>query len=313
MSSTESAPRSGTAFLVVGESVADVVRTAGRPDVVHPGGSPANVAYGLARLGHAPTLLTQLGDDPLGATIRARLTGAGVALPAPGGPAVRTPSAVVTLDAAGRAGYVFDIVWTLPPRVALPGPRPGHLHIGSIAATMEPGAAGVRELVERLRPTATVSYDINVRPQLLGGQAESVTRVERCAARCDIVKASEEDVDWLYPGRSPDEVADGWLARGAGLALITLGERGAFARTRTERVTVPAGRTVVADTVGAGDAFMSGTLDALAHAGALSRDRLRSLSRAELCTVVSHATAAAGLTVSRPGAALPTRAELGLP
>ncbi|UED83891.1 carbohydrate kinase family protein [Streptomyces profundus] len=313
MSSTEPPPGRGTAFLVVGECVADIVRTPGRPDVVRPGGSPANVAYGLARLGHAPTLLTQTGDDPSGAAVRARLSGAGVSLPAPGGAPVRTPSAVVSLDEAGRADYAFDIAWTLPPRGTVPGPPPDHLHFGSIAATMEPGAAGVRALVERLRPTATVSYDINIRPQLLGGQAESAALVERNAVRCDLVKASDEDLDWLHPGRSPDEVADGWLELGVGLVLITLGARGALVRTPTERVTVPAGRTVVVDTVGAGDAFMTGALDALAHIGALARASLPGLTRAELSRVAAHATVAATLTVARSGAALPGRTELGLP
>lgn len=101
-----------TELLVVGECVADIVRLPDQEDRVHPGGSPANVAYGLARLGHRPTLLTQLGPDPNGRLIRDHLASAGVTLRTDGAPAP-TPSAAVTLDGAGQASYAFDIAWTL--------------------------------------------------------------------------------------------------------------------------------------------------------------------------------------------------------
>ncbi len=285
-------------FVVIGECVADVVRTDGGPDVVHPGGSPANVAYGLARLGEPVTLLTQLAEDPYGRLIRAHLESAGVAVrseqPAVGTP--RTPSAVVRLDGEGRAQYTFDIGWTLP-AVDLPA-APGHLHIGSIAAVTDPGAAAVFALVERWRGRAAVSYDPNVRPALMGERADAVRRVERCVALSDLVKASDEDLAWLYPGRGPEEVARHWLDLGPATVAITRGPAGAFALTTDGRhVEAPARTVEVADTVGAGDAFTAALLHAR-HAGA------------SLATALTRATAAATLTVTRPGANPPDAAEL---
>lgn len=185
-------------LLVIGECVADIVRLPGAADRVHPGGSPANVAYGLARLGHGATLLTQLGPDANGRLIRDHLTGAGVEVRTDDATAP-TPSAAVTLDGAGRAAYTFEIGWTLGP-VSLDRP-PHHVHTGSVAAVMEPGAATVLGAVESLRTAATVSYDPNVRPELMGDHASAVRRVERCVALSDVVKASDEDLEWLYPGQ----------------------------------------------------------------------------------------------------------------
>ncbi|MBD0708705.1 MULTISPECIES: carbohydrate kinase family protein [unclassified Streptomyces] len=295
-------------FLVIGECVADIVRApagSGAADRVHPGGSPANVAFGLGRLGRDVTLLTQLAEDPAGRLIRAHLQDAGVRVRV-GGVPPRTPSAVVGLDARGAASYTFDIAWTLsapaPARLA-----PAHVHIGSIAAVTAPGAATVLAETERLRDRATVSYDPNVRPALMGEHGAAVDRVERCVALADLVKASDEDLAWLYPGESPETVAARWLARGPAVVLVTLGARGSFAATRRHTVRAAAPRVGIVDTVGAGDSFMSAVLDALA-----GRDRatLGALSADALAGLLATAGAAAAVTVSRAGALPPDRAEL---
>lgn len=319
-------------FLVIGESVADIVRQPDHPDEVHPGGSPANVAHGLARLGLPAHLVTQLAADRNGRLIRDHLRGAGVRLtadaaaaaptgeaapgtdaarPASGGPLARTPAAVVTLDANGKAEYAFDVEWSLPD-VRVPEP-PLHLHTGSIAAVVEPGAAAVHRAVKRLRGAASVSYDPNVRPGLMGEHLYAVARVERCVALSDVVKASDEDLEWLYPGHSPERVATRWLALGARLVLITRGGRGALAVNARSRRSLPAREVTVADTVGAGDAFMAGTLHALAGLGVLgaaARGRLAALTPDDLDEVLHRAGTAAALTVSRAGAAPPDAAEL---
>ncbi|MEE1772558.1 carbohydrate kinase [Streptomyces sp. JV185] len=297
-------------LLVIGECVADIVRLPGAADQVHPGGSPANVAYGLARLGHGATLLTQLGPDDNGRLIRDHLAGAGVDVRTDGATAP-TPSAAVTLDGAGRAAYTFEITWTLGP-VSLDRP-PHHVHTGSIAAVMEPGETTVLGAVESLRTSATVSYDPNVRPELMGDHESAVRRVERCVALSDVVKASDEDLEWLYPGQAPEQVAERWLASGPGVVLVTRGGDGALAVLPGGRVTVDALPAEVVDTVGAGDAFMSGTLHALAVHGLLGadgRERLRSLDRARTADVLRHATASAAVTVARAGANPPDAAEL---
>ncbi|MFE9780188.1 carbohydrate kinase [Streptomyces sp. NPDC005775] len=297
-------------LLVIGECVADVVRLPDAADRVHPGGSPANVAYGLARLGHDTTLLTQLGADEKGRLIRAHLTGAGVEVRTDGSTAP-TPSAVVNLDGAGRASYAFDITWTLGP-VSLERP-PAHVHTGSIAAVTEPGAAAVVAAVESLRAAATVSYDPNVRPELMGDHEAAVRKAERCVALSDVVKASDEDLEWLYPGVEPVKAAERWLATGPAVVLVTRGGDGAFAVLRAGPLTVDALPAEVVDTVGAGDAFMSGTLHALAAHGLLGpagRERLRALDRATAKDVLRHASASAAVTVARAGASPPDPAEL---
>ncbi|MCM1946988.1 carbohydrate kinase [Streptomyces sp. G2] len=294
-------------FLVIGECVADIVRGPGAADVVHPGGSPANVAYGLARLGRPATLLTQLADDPSGRLIAAHLTGAGVRL-AIGGVPARTPSAVVTLDGRGQAAYAFDIAWTLTAEEPPATPEPvRHVHLGSIAAVTEPGAATVLALTGRLRPAATVSYDPNVRPALMGEHGPAVARVERCVALADLVKASDEDLAWLYPGEPVEAVAARWLGLGPAVVLVTRGGDGALAVTREHTVAAGAPAVAVVDTVGAGDSFMSAVLDALA-----GRDRaaLAALGADALAGLLARAGAAAAVTVSRAGARPPDRAEL---
>ncbi|GFM95493.1 hypothetical protein Sfulv_03040 [Streptomyces fulvorobeus] len=220
--------------LVIGECVADIVRRPGAVDQVLPGGSPANVAYGLARLGRSATLLTQLGADENGRLIRDHLTAAGVRVRTDDATAP-TPSAAVTLDGDGRAAYTFEITWTLAAggfgtrdalyRYGPPGTAHRHVHTGSIAAVMEPGAGTVRGAVESARTEATVSYDPNVRPELMGDHAAAVRRVERCVALSDIVKASDEDLEWLYPGEDPGKAAARWQATGPALALVTRGPR----------------------------------------------------------------------------------------
>ncbi|MDV5143596.1 carbohydrate kinase [Streptomyces sp. SBC-4] len=295
-------------FLVIGECVADIVRApagSGAADRVHPGGSPANVAYGLARLGRDVTLLTQLADDPSGRLIEAHLKGAGVRI-ALGGTPARTPSAVVGLDDRGQATYTFDIAWTLEAGEPAAS-SPSHVHIGSIAAVTAPGADTVLAETERLRDRATVSYDPNVRPELMGEHGEAVARVERCVALSDLVKASDEDLEWLYPGEDPHAVAARWLALGPAVVLVTRGADGSVALTRRDTVAVGAPPVSVVDTVGAGDSFMSAVLDTLAGQ---DRATLGALSAEELAGLLARAGAAAAVTVSRAGAQPPDRAEL---
>ncbi|WP_435971830.1 carbohydrate kinase family protein [Streptomyces sp. Qhu_M48] len=295
-------------FLVIGECVADIVRApvgSGAADRLHPGGSPANVAYGLGRLGRDVTLLTQLADDPTGRRIGAHLRSAGVRVEIGGAP-VRTPSAVVGLDADGRATYTFDIAWSLAAPVPA-GLAPDHVHIGSVAAVTAPGADTVLAETERLRDRATVSYDPNVRPALMGEHGAAVARVERCVALADLVKASDEDLAWLHPGEDPRAVAARWLALGPAVVLVTRGAEGSFALTRREEVTVDAPRVAVVDTVGAGDSFMSAVLDTLAGRG---REELGALGAESLAGLLRRAGAAAAVTVSRAGAQPPDRSEL---
>lgn len=300
------------ALLVVGESLVDVVERGGEDPVEHVGGSPANVAVGLARLGHAVELTTWFGSDPRGNRIRQHLEAAEVDITAGSAQAPRTSTARAVLDATGAASYIFDLAFDVPD--SRPLRTPELLHLGSIAATIAPGASKVAALVQRLRPTATVSYDPNARPDIMGSATEARRTVEGLVALADVVKVSDEDLDWLVPGVDVMTVARQWLALGPALVIVTRGSAGATAVTAGDvEVEVAAPQVTVADTVGAGDSFMSGTIDGLARAGLLGaarRPQLRQITAEQLRTVLVRAARIAAVTVSRPGANPPTTAEL---
>jgi fructokinase len=297
--------------LVVGEALVDIVLRGAVPAGEHPGGSPANVALGLGRLGRQVSLLTRLGDDDRGERVRAHLAASGVALAAgtlvPG----RTSTATARLDERGVASYEFELDWRLPEAVELPPAQA--LHTGSIAAFLAPGGEAVLELVRRARGRLTVSYDPNARPVLMGDAGPARERVERFVAAADVVKVSDEDLAWLAAGADPADVATDWLALGPGVVVVTRGGEGATGVCTAGRVDVAAPRIQVVDTVGAGDAFMAGLLDALARAGLLGADRseaLRGISADALAVAARRATRVAAITCTRPGADPPTREEL---
>ncbi|KOU16738.1 hypothetical protein ADK52_33570 [Streptomyces sp. WM6372] len=297
-----------------------------------PGGSPANVALGLARLGHPVRLATRIGRDGPGRELHAHLRGSGVVLTPGSFTEGATSTATARLDAAGSAHYTFDITWD-PPLAALTapasGPAPAHLHTGSVATALAPGADRVFAAVEAARPGATVSYDPNIRPALLTGADRERPRAERFVALSDVVKASEEDLGRLYPGRTSDEAARHW-ADGSGPALVVVTSGGAGARVFWPggQCRVPATAVKVADTVGAGDAFMAGLISGLLHAGLLAcADLAGAADAARARTALREATArtdldgrvasalvlasrAAALTCTREGADPPTRTEL---
>ncbi|MEW1706731.1 PfkB family carbohydrate kinase [Microbacterium sp. NPDC089190] len=297
--------------VVLGEALIDVVITsAGAAE--RPGGSPANVAVALGRLGRAAALVARVADDDRGQVLRDWLTASGVDVHTAGDP-VRTATARAMIDERGDATYDFDIDWTLPSPVGIPGAR--IFHTGSVAATLVPGADEVRAAAQRARATALVSYDPNIRPALTGGVLDARARVESLVALSDVVKASAEDAEWLYPGVAPVDVARGWVASGAGLAVITNGDAGSFGVTASATVDIPAVATRVVDTVGAGDTFMGTLLDGildLAGDTAELRAAVRSLDDSTLSSLLRRAAAAAAITVGREGMDPPTREDLQL-
>ncbi|MBT2586373.1 carbohydrate kinase [Arthrobacter sp. ISL-95] len=287
--------------MVVGEALIDVV-TSGNHRVEHPGGSPANVAYGLARLGVTTGLLTAMAPDAWGRRIEEHLSGAGVVLLPGSKRLARTASATATVAADGSAHYDFDISWDLAPQT--PALFPKILHTGSIATFLAPGAGAVRSLLEQAHRHCVITYDPNIRPALLGSHAEARAIFEDLVRFTDVVKLSDEDAQWLYPGNSVDETAARILGLGTSLTVITRGAEGSYLSTPGFDVTVPAVKTKVADTIGAGDSFMS----ALIH-GLLNRDT-EGFAPAVLEQLGRAAAAAAAITVQRPGANPPSLEEL---
>jgi fructokinase len=299
------------AALVVGEALIDVVQRADGTTDAHPGGSPANVAITLGRLGRGVGLLTWIGDDAYGMRIRSWLGASGVELVAGSDGALATSVATAKLAADGSATYDFDLVWDLPaatePTDALV------VHTGSIAAVLTPGESGVRAVLEAHRRTATLTYDPNLRPSLMGTPDDVRRQVEDLVASTDVVKVSDEDLAWLYPGTDPARVATRWLASGPALVVVTLGGEGAFAVAASGTAEVRAPRVQVVDTVGAGDSFMGALVDGLWAAGLLGADNrpaLRAIGSEVLASVLERCAQVAAITVSRAGANPPRADEL---
>ena len=313
--------RSGSGVVAVaGEALIDLLpREQGLFEAV-PGGSPANVAVGLARLGVPTRMLARIADDALGQRLRAHLAGNGVDLSF----AVRAPEptslAIVTMGPDGLADYDFrvegtaDWQWRDAELAGALDEQVVALHAGSLALIMPPGAAVLARLLARARDGATVSYDPNCRPLLMGSPEQVRDQVDRLVALADVVKASADDLAWLLPGRAAEQVAVEWLAKGAAIVAITLGAAGAVAaaaRTGTIRRAAP--RVEVVDTVGAGDAFMSALLAGLRDRdllGARRREELRAIDRETLALVLDQAVLAATITCTRSGAQPPTADEL---
>ncbi|GLU46215.1 carbohydrate kinase family protein [Nocardiopsis ansamitocini] len=305
---------------VVGEALIDLISSESGTYRSAPGGAPANTAVALARLGVESSLLARIGSDRFGRQLRAYVASRGVSTRDMVAAEQPSTLAIANLDDYGHASYDFyvkgtaDWQWTLdelPDQVA---DDVVALHVGSLAMTMAPGAAVLEEWTARQRGRTVVSYDPNIRPALAGEPAQARERVARQAALADIMKVSDEDVHWLLerePGPGSEalllEAAAGWLAEGPVLVAITCGgERTMLVRRGHEDdplFVVPAPVEVV-DTVGAGDAFCAGLLDALGQAGALGgggRERLTALPASTLVTCVEHAHLVAARTCARVG------------
>jgi fructokinase len=296
--------------LVIGESLTDIVISPdGRHE--HPGGSPMNVAVGLARLGAAVTLHTVFGQDARGAAIAQHLAANGVAVT----PASTSPdptwTATATIDARGAAHYEFDLTAEIGELGMVP--PVDVVHSGSIGAVQQPGAAVVRAVFERERERSTISYDPNVRASVMGTAAAAEPLIGSLVAQADVVKASDEDLRWIAPHVDPLETAATWATRGPAIVVVTRGAEGSDAFAGAVHVHVDAPSVAVVDTIGAGDSFMAGLLAALGDhglLGAANRGVLRAIDAGTLTRVIAFAASCAAVTVSRPGADPPTREEL---
>ncbi len=299
--------------LVVGEALVDVriEDRAGAAPVEHPGGSPLNIAVGLARLGVATTLAAQLGEDDRGAAVGRHLTASGVDLVALS-PLRPTSTATARIRPDGSASYEFDVRWD-PDR--LPDPTGYSLvHVGSIGAVLAPGADRVADLVTAARAQRIpVSLDPNIRPALTPDLASVRRQVDRLGRVATVLKLSDEDAEVLYPDVATDQlVASLTGAGGARLAVLTRGADGLVLSAGAGAVTVEAPAVPVADTIGAGDTVMAALIaGALRHGLLPVGDGPRDVpGAAELEWLGRLAVRAAAITCGRPGADPPWRGEL---
>jgi fructokinase len=304
---------------VIGEAIVDLLPAGpARTFQAVPGGSPYNVAVGLARLGHRASLMARLADTAFGRILREHAQAEGIDLRAAPRAAEPATLAVVSLDAEARASYDFyldgtaDWQWTAQETGRAPEAT-AVFHFGSIASWTPPGDARILELAGRLhrRGDVLITYDPNVRPGLLLDHRHGQRVVERAIRLAHLTKASTDDVAWLYPDRSPDEVARGWLELGTNVVVITGSADGARAYTAAGRpVRRPALDVTVVDTVGAGDSFTAGLIGSLIGRGQQAPADLARCSADQLSGAIDDAILVASLNCERRGNDPPTAADV---
>lgn len=281
------------------------------------GGSPLNVAIGLARLAQPVAFFGALAQGFLGDRLLQALhdegvdTGSTVRLDAP------TTLSLVGLDTRGVPSYSFYGEGAADRRLPLhavasvpPGPQVKAFHFGSYAMVVEPVAAAQRALVDREWQRSVVAYDPNIRLNVEPDIQRWRDTLAWMLPRTALLKVSDEDLGLLCPGVATDDLARQWLAAGVALVVVTRGSQGASAWTQQHRLQTPPVPVTVVDTVGAGDSFQAALLTALAERGLLSRSALPLLGADELAAVMAFAAQAAAITCARRGADLPRRQEL---
>ena len=285
----------------------------GRYDAVL-GGSPYNVAIGLARLGGRAAFISRLSADANGENLAAALTAAGVDLKLVARDPRPTTLAFVmrgTAQTGSRYSFyldatTFDGAWPFP-TLWPAGAR--HLHVGSIAALDPRHGERAVEALAVARAHGTTSFDPNVRPLVTPDREAVAALVERQVRLASVVKASEEDLGWLYPGRAVEDTLRAWAALGPQFCIATLGSEGALAYLGPERLEIAPRRVAVVDTVGAGDSFMSSLLFAMDRDGALGAGA-PAPTLAALGRWTDFAARASAITCSRKGSDPPTLAEM---
>lgn len=303
---------------MIGEALIDLVPGEGPASFrALPGGSPYNVAVGLARLGQRTALMARLADNTFGHLLRDKAEAEGIELDAAPRATQPTTLAVVNLDAKASASYDFydqgtaDWQWTDEEIAAVPADT-AVLHFGSLASWTPPGDALIGGLARTLRDRGRlVSYDPNVRPSLLADPEQARGLVEAAVAVTHVAKASADDIEYLYAGWPASDVAARWMDLGARLVVITGSASGAdaFAAGGTV-VHRPARPVAVADTVGAGDSFTAGLIESLVRQQLHEPASLAGCPAGPLATALDDAIMVASLNCERQGNDPPTFAEV---
>lgn len=305
-------------FVVCGEALWDLFASE-REDGVNfdarIGGSPLNVAVGLRRLGQSSALLTGLSTDRLGERIldvleRERVdTSLLLRLPNP------TTLSLVDVGRDGSPAYAFygenaaDRAVGIDDLPSLP-PSAWGLHAGSYSLAVEPVGSSLLSLMKREAGRRLTTIDPNVRLNVAPDVAHWRQRIAAFIAHASLVKASDEDLNLLYPGIARSAVAERWLKGGADVVIITRGARGAEAFGSFGRVSLGGSAIDVVDTVGAGDSFQAALIAGLAERKATTAERLRSLNASDMADLLAFANRASVITCGRRGANLPQRSEV---
>jgi len=294
---------------VVGEVLIDLIPDADQYLAIV-GGGPANTAKALAKLGVKAHFIDGISTDRYGQMAKAELLAANVLLDYAQYSNKPTCTAKVTLSKSGSASYEFVIKDTATfdfSDLWLPDPqtlKPSLLHIGTLATVIEPGASVLYEWAQSVAKVAPIVFDPNIRPAVINDREKYVKQVERWVSISSAVKASDEDIKWLYPSLEIEQVINNWLAKGPSLIVVTHSDKGISAYRLGEKVSIDAVKVVVADTVGAGDTVGAILVEAIV------KDGLSSLIGVRLEKMLNRAAKAAAITVSRSGANPPTLKEI---
>jgi fructokinase len=301
-------------IVVAGEGLIDLIAEDGalRP---YPGGGPFNTAVALGRLGVPVGFFGRLSSDPFGRLLETCLLDSGVdgryvlSGPAP------TPLAVVHETADGDHEFSFYLTGTAYADVSkadLPELTPDvvALSAGTLGLASDPPGGSIEELLERESPTRLIVIDPNVRPAVFGEPSAYRLRFERCASFAHVVKLSDADAQWLYPGESLESVVDILLELGVLLVVLTRGAEGALAKTPVGSADVGSPPVEVVDTVGAGDAFGAGLMRWLWASNRLDAQSVGALGAGDLSSSLRFAAGVGALQCSRAGATPSTLAEV---
>ena len=294
---------------MVGEVLIDLLPDGDKQKAVV-GGGPANTAVALSKLGIKAQFINGISTDSYGKDCRQYLENAGVLLDYVNYSSKPTCTATVTLDKQGSASYQFLIDGTstfdyqldqLPDAHKL---APALLHIGTLVCAIEPCASTLHQWVSSFKQSVPIVFDPNIRPSVIADRPLYLKQVLRWVSLSTVVKLSLDDLNWLYPGKSVDDVANEFLGMGVKLVVVTLADAGIVAITKDEKVEVMAVKTKVVDTVGAGDTVGAILVEAIIKHG------LENLRAQLLTDTLNRAAEAAAITISRAGANPPTQAEL---
>ena len=300
------------AVWVCGEALIDLIpiRPGSDQRQVIPGGGPANTAHALARLDIPTEFIGGLSDDQYGQRMRSEFIAGRVGLTFTPEHQLPTCLAIVSIDVDGGATYEFKMDGTATFAFStenLPDPKliqPDAIYIGTLATIIEPGASILKDWILQAKDYAPIIYDPNIRSSVISDISRYQEVVKEWVALSNVVKASEDDLAWLYPETDPLEIARSWVSIGVQLVVITKGENGIVGVTENQEVSIPGVKVEVIDSVGAGDTVGAVLVEALVEFG------LEKLTSELLSHTLHRAALAAAITCSRAGAKPPTKAEL---
>ena len=299
---------------VLGEAVVRLAQTSDEMTVrALPGGSALNIAIAAVRLGHPVALMARLSGDAFGQLLRRYAAQHGVNLSA--APEADEPTTIEVLAERGERARLYlggaaSAPWSAADLAAIP-PATKVLHIGSLAWCDGPSASRLLKTAGRLRRRGTlVSTDLSVHPEVMGSPGRGRILLDRAIRAADVIRASTEDMAWLYPGRAPQAVAEQWLGLGPGLVVVTSGRAGAMAfRGPGSVLHRPAYAVLGSDPAGTGDVFTAGLLGAL-HQLEPPGGSLGAVAVPDLADVLDTACAAAGAAPAAGAASEPTAAVI---